>query len=71
MRDIKLVVYLKDVDEEDERLIENYLMDKGSTSIKIYTVDPNRETIKRQGKVIDEQNALLEEYVTELEELRK
>jgi hypothetical protein len=29
MRDIKLVAYLKDLSDEDERLITNYLLDKG------------------------------------------
>ncbi len=61
MRDIKIVAYLQAVSEDDERLIENYLMDKGSTRMQIYTVDPLNETIKAQGREISDLRAKIEE----------
>lgn len=64
MRDVKIVAY-GSVSEDDERLITNYLEDKG-LAVKILTVDTELE---RKSLVIKEQNLIIAEYAARIEEL--
>lgn len=58
MRDVKLVAY-GSISEDDERLITNYLEEKGCT-VNILSRDMINERMQRQEKVIDQQNVMLE-----------